>query len=194
MKKLPRLVIVSGPSGSGKSSIARDIAAELQIAILAKDDLKEGLFDSLGNPDDADVQARLDVAAYVLIERLGTRILEGGVGLVVEGNFTRGHHEAQLGPLVARSRASVIHCHVSPKAMAERLKKRLNGQKKRHPGHVHPDRKLLAKPAKLVESREDLEPPNLDVPIKQIDTTTNHNPSVAKLVSWVREVTKTNGA
>jgi predicted kinase len=92
-KKLPRLVIVSGASASGKSSIARDLAAELKLALLAKDDLKEGLFDSLGNPRDEAESQRLGTASYLLIERIGTRILESGVGLVVEGNFWRGRAE-----------------------------------------------------------------------------------------------------
>ena len=46
---------------------------------------------------------------------------------------------------------------------------------------------------RLVESRDDLDPPNLDVPIKKIDTTNDHNPSVAKLARWVRTATKGRG-
>ena len=189
-KKLPRLVIVSGPSASGKTSIARDLAAELELALLAKDDLKEGLFDTLGNPDDEAESLRLDTAAYVLLQRLGERILESGVGLVVEGNFVRGRHEAHLGPLVARSRAAVLHCEIAPKAMAKRLKKRVVGKKRRHPGHVDPPPKLLEDPKKLVESRDDLEPPAIDAPIKRIDTTEEHNPPVGKLARWVKKATR----
>jgi predicted kinase len=189
-KKLPRLVIVSGPSASGKSSIARELAAELELALLAKDDMKEGLFDTLGNPDGEAQSARLDLAAYVLLERLGRRILESGVGLIVEGNFVRNRHEVHLGPLVARSRAVVLHCAIEPTAMARRLKKRVEGKKKRHPGHTHPDPELLEDPEKLVESRDDLEPPNLDVPVKRLDTTREHNPSAARVAKWVKKSTQ----
>jgi predicted kinase len=189
-KKLPRLVIVSGPSASGKTSIARELAEELGLALLAKDDVKESLFDTLGNPSDDAESGRLGLASYVLIERLGRRILESGVGLVVEGNFFRDRHEAHLGPLVARSRAVVLHCDIAPEAMADRLKKRAAGEKKRHPGHTEPDPELLEDPKKLVESREDLEPPNLDVPIKRIDTTEVHNPPVGRLAKWIKRATK----
>ena len=188
--KLPRLVIISGPSASGKTSIARELAAELKLALLAKDDVKEALFDTLGNPSDDAQSGRLGVASYVLIERLGTRILESGVGLVVEGNFIRNRHEAHLGPLVARSRAAVLHCAIAPEAMAKRLKKRLNGKKKRHPGHTPPDPELLDDPEKLVESREDVDPPNLNVPIRCLDTTKEHNPPVGKLARWAKRATR----
>ena len=189
-KKLPRLVIISGPSASGKTSIARELAAELELALIAKDDVKEALFDTLGNPRDDAETARLGNASYVVMERLGCRILEAGVGLVVEGNFMRDRHEVHLGPLAARSRAVVLHCEIAPEAMAKRLKKRLTGKKKRHPGHTMPDPELLEEPEKLVESREDLDPPNLDLPVKRVDTTREHNPPAGKLARWVKRATR----
>src|SRR5438270_2801998 len=70
IRKRPRLVIVSGSSASGKSSIARELAAELELAYLALDDVKEGLFDSLGVPKDEAESERLDIAVYLLIDRL----------------------------------------------------------------------------------------------------------------------------
>jgi predicted kinase len=193
-EKLPRLVIVSGPSASGKSSIARDLARELGLALLAKDDIKEGLFDSLGRPRDDDQSHRLDTASYLLIERLGCRILESGLGVVAEGNFWRGSAEPCLGPLVARSRPAVLHCTIEPEAMVKRIKKRVTGKKKRHPGHMdsNPDPEfvqLLDDPEKFVEDRGDVAPPNLDVPIYELDTTKDHNPKLDKVVKWIKEVT-----
>jgi predicted kinase len=195
IKRRPRLVIVSGSSGSGKTSIARDLAAEMELTYLALDDIKEGLFDSLGVPKDEAETERLDTASYLLIDRLGRRVLEGGVGLVVEGNFARGRAELTLGPLVARSRATIVHCQIEPEAMVKRIKKRVEGKKPRHPGHadVEPDSefvKLLDDPEQFVAGRQDLEPPNLDVPIMRLDTTKDHNPDVGSIVDWVKKVTK----
>ena len=193
-EKLPRLVIVSGASASGKSSIARDLAQELGLALLAKDDIKEGLFDSLGNPRDDAESHRLGTASYILIERLGRRILESGVGLVVEGNFWRGRSEPSLGPLVARSRPAMVHCVIEPEAMVKRIKKRVTGKKKRHPGHLDSDPdpefvELLEDPEKFVEKRPDVDPPILNVPIYELDTTRDHNPKLDKVVKWIKEVT-----
>jgi predicted kinase len=195
IRKRPRLVIVSGSSASGKSSIARDIAAEMGLAFVALDDVKEGLFDSLGVPKGEDEAERLDIAAYLLIERLGRRNLEVGVGLVVEGNFWRGRAELTLGPLVARSRAAIVHCQIAPEAMVKRIKKRVEGKKARHPGHgdVEPDRefvKSLEDPAQFVAKRGDVEPPNLDAPIMRLDTTEQHNPEIGPIVEWIKKETR----
>jgi adenylylsulfate kinase-like enzyme len=46
-----RLVYVSGAPGSGKTSLAVPLAAELGYALLAKDRIKETLHDALGAPE-----------------------------------------------------------------------------------------------------------------------------------------------
>src|SRR5205085_1605647 len=43
-------VVVSGPPGSGKSTIASVLAARFALPLLAKDSVKEILFDTIGAP------------------------------------------------------------------------------------------------------------------------------------------------
>jgi predicted kinase len=195
VKKRPRLVIVSGSSASGKSSIARELAAEMGLAVLALDDLKEGLFDSLGVPKDDAESERLDNAANQHNDRLGRRIIESGVGLVVEGNFWRGRAALTLGPLVARSRPAIVHCQIAPAAMVKRIKKRVEGKKPRHPGHTdgEADREFLESledPAAFAAGRSDVEPPNVDAPVMRLDATREHNPDVERIVAWIKQATR----
>jgi 2-phosphoglycerate kinase len=46
-----RVVLVSGAPGSGKTSLAVPLAAELGLALLRKDRIKETLHDGLGAPE-----------------------------------------------------------------------------------------------------------------------------------------------
>jgi predicted kinase len=46
-----RVVLVSGAPGSGKTSLAAPLAAELGFALLGKDRIKETLHDALGAPE-----------------------------------------------------------------------------------------------------------------------------------------------
>jgi predicted kinase len=49
----PLVVVVTGPPASGKSTIARELADALAAPLIAKDPIKETLFDSLGTGDPA---------------------------------------------------------------------------------------------------------------------------------------------
>ncbi|MEU4695174.1 AAA family ATPase [Actinoplanes sp. NPDC023714] len=56
-------VLVGGWPASGKSTLARALAAELGIACLAKDEIKEALMDGLGAPATVERSRELGVAA-----------------------------------------------------------------------------------------------------------------------------------
>ncbi len=59
----PLLVVVTGPPAAGKTTIAREIARRLHLPLIAKDTIKEALFDGLGTGDLAWSQ-RLGTATY----------------------------------------------------------------------------------------------------------------------------------
>jgi predicted kinase len=62
-------VVVTGPPASGKSTLSRDLAAALDLPLLAKDTVKQGLIDVLGAPDVETSRAlgRAAVAALVAV-------------------------------------------------------------------------------------------------------------------------------
>jgi adenylylsulfate kinase-like enzyme len=61
------LVVVSGPPGSGKSTPATALAAELDLPLLAKDVVKDALVDVLGAPDVPRSRALGTAAVHVLL-------------------------------------------------------------------------------------------------------------------------------
>lgn len=56
-------MLVGGWPGSGKSTLAAALAAELGLRLLAKDEIKEALMDSLGVPPTVAESRRLGIAA-----------------------------------------------------------------------------------------------------------------------------------
>jgi predicted kinase len=62
-------VLVGGWPGAGKTTLARALASELEIAYLSKDEVKEALMDRLGFPATVEESRRLGTAAVAAVLR-----------------------------------------------------------------------------------------------------------------------------
>lgn len=83
---IPFLVIVTGHPASGKTTLARRLAVELNLPCFTKDDIKERLFDTLGWSDRA-WSSKLGNATYSLLELIVENEVRAGRSVLVEFNF-----------------------------------------------------------------------------------------------------------
>ena len=123
-----RLVYVSGAPGSGETSLAVPLAAELGYALLAKDRIKETLHDALGVPEpDRAWSRKLGGAAMELLWALAA----GAPAVVIEANFRpySQYERARLSGLAARP--VEVHCACPPELAIQRYNARAT-----HPVHV----------------------------------------------------------
>lgn len=123
----PLLVVVTGMPSSGKTTVAESLAARLRLPLVAKDDLKESLFETLGTGDVA-WSGRLGDAAYDLMFALARTMLSARVSLIVEANFFVG--QATRFESLPEHRLVQIHCDAPLPLLLERYAAR-----ERHPGH-----------------------------------------------------------
>lgn len=123
-----RLVYVSGAPGSGKTSLAIPLAAELGYTLLCKDQIKETLHDALGAPDpDLGWSRQLGGAPMELLWTLAAV----SPAVLIEANFRpySDYERAKLSGLAVHP--VEVHCSCPPELALHRYNARVT-----HPVHV----------------------------------------------------------
>ena len=130
------LIIVSGPPGAGKTALAKRIAKELCLPLLARDDIKELLFDTLGWSD-RQWSKKLGLASWRVLYHLLEEMLKANQPLVLESNFRNELASGELSALQSKYRFETVQvlCKADGETLLKRFKQRAESGE-RHPGHV----------------------------------------------------------
>jgi predicted kinase len=168
----PLLIIVTGQPCAGKTTLARRLAADLDLPLVSRDAIKERLFDTLGWSD-REWSRRLGRASYALLYDTAELLLRAGQSLIIESNFSAVHLIDDLRKLKQEAGCAtlVVHCRAEWETLARRFRQR-SASGERHPGHVD-DQALdetLAEIQQRLARREDA-PLDLDGPVLTLDTT-----------------------
>ena len=132
---MTHLVVVCGHPASGKSSLASHLSRELGIPLVAKDDIKERLFDSLGTGD-LDWSHRLGSASFAVLFDQVERHLQIGCDVIAEGNFRPDWAGADFDTILERTGGAVVTVVLDADidVLQARFEERARSGE-RHPGH-----------------------------------------------------------
>ena len=132
------LIILAGMPATGKSTVAASLSAAFGYPILEKDNIKEGLFDTLGFENYAQ-KRKLDHAANEALLRVLNAMMKADNSVIVDNNFDTASAE-KLCALIEtyHPTCATIFLNGDPQTLYERYVERDNLHK-RHRGHALQD-------------------------------------------------------
>lgn len=159
-------ILVGGWPASGKTTVSRALAAELGLACLSKDEVKEALMDGLGTPAGVAESRGLGVAAVHAV----LRVARGCPGAVIDSTwypYSAPLVRALAGPFVE------VRCRAPLEVVRERYRRRARDE--RHLDDLRDEAELWG---------EEVAPLGVG-PLIEVDTTTDVD--IPALAAAVRE-------
>jgi predicted kinase len=185
---LPTLVVVSGPAGSGKTTLAHAIASAVGCPAISRDEIKEGMVHAtwgpaapgraapgfVARPGD-ELTARTLPVFFGVLELL----VRAGVTVVAEAAFQDHVWRPRLEPLLGLAKLRIVHCVVDGDLAARRILRRTqdNPSRRAH-ADLHPESSRLRRTFNRL---------SLDVPSLEVDTTDGYWPGLDQIVAFVND-------
>jgi histidinol-phosphatase (PHP family) len=172
---MPTLIVVSGPAGSGKTTLAHRLASAVGCPALCRDEIKEGMVAATPGfvPATFDPLTRRTYSLFFVAIRL---FLEHGVTHVAEAAFQHAAWARGLEPLGPLGKLRVVRCHVDPVVARSRATQRM----REHPARAaHDD-------AGHFSIERSFEPITIDAPTLDVDTTDGYVPELDAVANFAR--------
>jgi predicted kinase len=167
--------LVTGPAGSGKTTLAHQLAGRIGCPALSRDEIKEGMV--LSNP--GFVASRSDpltTRTYGLFFETMSLLLRGEVTLLAEAAFQHDVWVQGLSRLDDLATLKIVRCQVSDEIARDRQHRRLLTQSTRA---AHADAQHLSR-------AERFDPIRLDAPTLDVDTSDGWQPDLPAIAAFCR--------
>jgi predicted kinase len=127
-----KIVLVSGAPGAGKTTLALPLAQALNFTLIAKDEIKETLYDLTGGrPNDLTYSREIGIAAWEVLWKVAGKATD----IVVESNFRPKNQIEQANLDALQAQIIEVKCSCPPHEIIRRYNTR-DAAGLRHPAHA----------------------------------------------------------
>jgi predicted kinase len=178
---LPTLVVVSGPAGSGKTTLAHAIASAVGCPAICRDEIKEGMVHATWGPEAAGFTPRpgdeLTARTLPVFFRVLELLVRAGVTTVAEAAFQDHVWRPRLEPMQRLAQLRIVQCVVDPDLALRRIWQRVQD---------NPLRRAHADPGpERPSGRPAFTRISMDAPSLEVDTSDGYRPGLGQIVAFV---------
>jgi predicted kinase len=173
----PRLIVVTGRPGSGKSTLSHPLARAIRCPLISRDEIKEGFVRTTGRIGGPGHPG--DLAVYETFFATVMLLLKQRVTLVAEAAFQHKLWAPKAEELRAIAQVRVIVCDLDAELAAARHAARAAADPERQRFHYQPPPSPSGQPHLF-----EYDPPRINVPTLTVHTTENYSPSFEAIVRF----------
>lgn len=180
----PLLIVVTGPPASGKTTLARILADKINCPLISRDELKEGLINTLSVPH-SQLDKSVDLHVYDTFFEIINLLISKKISLIVDAAFQNKLWKPKLLDLLDEAEIKIIICKTNLDLIKYRFADRLSNNSDRE--RYHGDQSLNSSKEQFSELTENYKPVNINAPTLQVDTTNNYDPTIEEIIIFINE-------
>jgi predicted kinase len=181
----PKLVIVTGRPGSGKTTLAKELSKLLHLPVVVRDEIKEGYVNTFKVKHEELPEGASKTVTEIFFKTINF-LLSQKISLVVEAAFQHKIWEPEINRLKNSASISLVICDVAAELAAKRHLQRGLADPKRE--FFHGDNRVshYKKTGELLPAGDYSPPIFEDIPTIKVSTEDGYDPNLEIIAEKVR--------